>query len=403
LGEIKFFTTKKEDKKADPQKKGDKSPDQEKKILGFLQEKNAAQPAAKPEPKPAPVAPAPKPSFKLEDNPSLDAKIRALVELISHDKDHALYPYINYETNKVTFPLLAKVGESEDNIGLLEKLSDESIGVLDKHIFERLILCPEHSDSYAISLRLYCGKCGSLDVDKLHLIEHKACGYIGKKSEFETATQSKCPSCRMMIRDPSRELRIPGMWYECNGCTSKFDNPTIKLHCRKYNHDFNMNQAETVTIPFFRLTKDASTAQVNILSIIPMVKKVLSARDFAIEETAQIKGKSGVMHTASLYAYNREGKTILIDIRSAEKEVDDAEVISAFVKVIDVSPNFAIFVAIPGISEKAKAMSANYSNISIVSGKNFAEVIKSVEQVLTKQLPPAESQSALQAGPKRID
>lgn len=401
MGEIKFFTSKKEDKKADPQK--DKSPDQEKKVLGWLQEKSPAQPAAKPEPaKPAAQAP-PKQSFKLDDNPSLDAKIRALVELISHDKDHALYPYINYETNKVTFPLLAKVGESEDNIGLLEKLSDESIGVLDKHIFERLILCPEHSDSYAISLRLYCGKCGSLDVDKLHLIEHKACGYIGKKSEFETSAQSKCPSCRMVIRDPARELRIPGMWYECNGCTSKFDNPTIKLHCRKYNHDFNMNQAETVTIPFFRLTKDASTAQVNILSIIPMIKKVLAARDFAIEETAQIKGKSGVMHTASLYAYNREGKTILIDIRSSESEVDDAEVISAFVKVIDVSPNFAIFVAIPGISDKAKAMSANYSNISIVSGKNFAEVIKSVEQVLAKQLPPAESQSALQTGPKRID
>lgn len=318
---------------------------------------------------------------------SLDNKVRSLIEIISHDPHHAIYPYLNYETNKITFPLLGKIGESEDNVALLEKLASENVGVLEKQIFERLVLCPEHSDSFAISLRLYCSKCGGIDVERLHLIEHKACGYIGKRSEFEIVTPAKCPSCRVIIKDQVKELRTPGMWYECNGCKSKFDNPTIKLHCRKYNHDFNMNQADTMVIPYFKLKAHASTAQVNILSVIPMVKKVLSAKDFAVEETPQIKGKSGVMHTASLYAYNRENKTIIVDIlSSANNEVDDAEVIATFVKVIDTSPTFAIFIAIPAISEKARAMSAAYGNIHIVTGTNFANIIKSVEQIITKQL-----------------
>jgi hypothetical protein len=177
------------------------------------------------------------------------------------------------------------------------------------------------------------------------------------------------------------------MWYECNGCTSKFDNPTIKLHCRKYNHDFNMNQADTMVIPYFKLRAHATTAQVNILSVIPMVKKVLAAKDFAVEETPQIKGKSGVMHTAALYAYNRENKTIVVDVlSSANNEVDDADVIATFVKVIDTSPTFSIFIAIPAISERARAMSVAYGNIHIVTGTNFASIIKSVEQIIQKQL-----------------
>jgi hypothetical protein len=347
----------------------------------------------------------------------LDSKVRSLIEIISQDTNHAIYPYLNYETNKITFPLLSKVGESEDNVALLEKLASENVGVLEKHIFERLVLCPEHSDGFAISLRLYCGKCGSLDVERLHLIEHKACGYIGSKSEFEIVTPTKCPSCRVVIKDPGKELRIPGMWYECNGCKSKFDNPTIKLHCRKYNHDFNMNQADTMVIPYFKLRAHATTAQVNILSVIPMVKKVLSTKDFAVEETPQIKGKSGVMHTASLYAYNRDNKTIVVDVLSAaNKEIDDSEVIATFVKVIDTSPTFAIFIAIPGISERARAMSVAYGNIHIVTGSNFAEIIKSVEQIMTKQLQektvtvgsssgePAVSSSIQQTGlPRRIE
>lgn len=429
MGDTKFFSSKKDGKKAAADSGNKKKEQQPEEKKGFgsswferkdkqqpQEPKTAPQPAEKAAQQQPPAAPAqqPKqeapPAYRHGEDSTLDAKIRALVEIISHDKDHAVYPYINYETNKVTFPVLAKIGESEDNLGMLEKLASASIGVLDRQIFERLVLCPDHSDSYAISLRLYCPKCSSLDVEKLHLIEHKACGYIGKKSEFEVAVPAKCPSCRVTIRDPGKELRIPGMWYECNGCRGKFDSPMIKLHCRKYNHDFNMNQAETLVIPFFRLRKHATTAQVNIMSVIPMIKKVLELRDFAVEETAQIKGKSGVMHTTSLYAYSRESKSILVDIRSSDKDVDDAEVISSFVKVIDVSPSFAIFVAIPGISDKARAMSAAYTNINIVTGNSFADIVNSIEQILAKHLPPAPGREAAPSstavhptGPKRID
>gem|GEM_PF-5872588 len=44
----------------------------------------------------------------------------------------------------------------------------------------------------------------------------------------------------------------------------------------------------------------------HILSITSMIKKVLASKNFAVEEAAQVKGRSGVAHTVSFYAYNRE-------------------------------------------------------------------------------------------------
>jgi hypothetical protein len=95
-----------------------------------------------------------------------------------------------------------------------------------------------------------------------------------------------------------------------------------------------------------------------------------------------------VPHTVSLYAYNRENNTILIDIKSASDAGDkaivpDTEMISSFVKVIDISPSIAILVAIPGISEKARALSTTtYRNISILTGHDLAEIVKSIEEIL---------------------
>lgn len=320
-----------------------------------------------------------------------DARVRSLIEIVSHQQDHAVYPYINYETNKITFPVLSQIGESEDNIGFLEKLSTESMAVFEKQIFERLLICPDHPDSYAISLRLSCPKCKSPDIEKLHLIEHKSCGYIGENAEFETGSSSgsslKCPMCRNTIKDSSKELKVPGMWYECYGCKSKFDNPTTKMYCRRFNHDFNMNQAESIVVPCFKLMKEVSATQIKALPLIALLKRVLASKGFTVEENAQVKGASGVSHTASLFGRMADSnKTVLIDIRSSETSTDDTEVVSLFVKVVDVSPSFAIFVGVPSISEKARAMSAAYSNISIVTGHDFDEIVKSVDEALSKHM-----------------
>ena len=55
------------------------------------------------------------------------------------------------------------------------------------------------------------------------------------------------------------------------------------------------------------------------------------------------------------------------------------------VKVLDIAPTVAIFVGVPEVSETGKAL-ATAHNISIVTGKDFEEIITSTEEILRKRL-----------------
>ena len=91
------------------------------------------------------------------------------------------------------------------------------------------------------------------------------------------------------------------------------------------------------------------------------------------------------MHKASFFASNRENKTVLIDIKSGESMLGDAEINSMLVKVLDIAPSVAIFIGVPELSDTAKAL-ATAHHISVVTGKDFDEIIKSTEQILKTRL-----------------
>jgi len=314
-----------------------------------------------------------------------DKDVRKLIEAVSLSKENAIIPSLSFDESRISYPLLAEAGEDEYNTALLERLASPSVNILEKDIYERLAACPEHPELLAAGIRIYCPNCSSMDTVKLHLIEHKLCGYIAEKNDFTAAGDNRCPSCNNVIKNPEKELRKPGMWYLCNKCETKFDNPIIKLHCRKFNHDFDINAAEMVSIPYYKLKEDVKTVDYNIFSLMPQLKKLLITHGFAVEESSAVKGKSGVAHTSSIYAYNNVNKTILIDVKGSETSIDDTDVIATFVKVLDISPTIAIFIGIPSVSDKAKAMAVVH-NISIVTGKNFQEILTKIDQILSKDI-----------------
>src|SRR3989344_413924 len=177
-----------------------------------------------------------------------------------NSNENAIVPIINFEKNSITYPILAKIGESEENMEFLEKLSSNTIGILEREIYERLIVCPQHPEDLSVSVRMYCPDCSSMDIHKLHLIEHKVCGYIAEKKEYGVVSVSDvktCPNCKRPIKDYEKEIRMPGQWNKCYSCNKKFDNAKIKLHCRRFNHDFELTDMESVIVPRFKIKTDA--------------------------------------------------------------------------------------------------------------------------------------------------
>jgi len=310
-----------------------------------------------------------------------------LVGIILSSNEDSIKPSVNFEDNFWTYPLLEELGTPEHVSSLLDELSSPTEGILEKSEYERLPVCPKHPQYISNSIKMYCSSCHSSNVAKLHLIEHTVCGHINTKSGFGESSEeiTKCESCKKTIKDPKNELRKLGRWYECNQCKSRFDDLVIKLHCRKYNHDFDINQADIIIIPFYKLRVDAKSVSTYSYSLVPKLSALKILEGFTIEPSSSIKGKSGVIHKASIYAYNRENKTILIDIKSSESEIGDAEINSMLVKVLDASPSIAILIGIPSVSEIAKSLAASH-NISVIEGKDYAEILDGVEQVLKSRI-----------------
>ena len=310
-----------------------------------------------------------------------------VVEIILSSNEDSIKPFVKFEENLWTYPLLEHLGTPEQVSLLLEELSSPTDGILEKSEYERLPVCPKHPQYISNSIKMYCSSCHSSNVAKLHLIEHKVCGHITTKSGFGESSEeiTKCESCSKAIKDPENELRKLGRWYECNQCKSRFDDLVIKLHCRKFDHDFDINQADITIIPSYKLRVDAKSVSTYSYSLVPKLSALKILEGFTIEPSSSVKGKSGVMHKVSTYAHNKENKTILIEIKSSENEIGDAEINSMLVKVLDTSPSVAILIGIPSVSEIGKTIAASH-NISVITGKDFAEIIDKVEQVLKSRL-----------------
>ena len=306
-------------------------------------------------------------------------KISSLIRLIKSSNGKILAPQLELSTGVFTFPQLAEIGEDPNNLQFLENLCSDSSDLLDKVVYERIAVCPQHPDSLEVNVRLYCPKCSSMDIEKLHLFEHRVCGYISETRNFALANSVlECPSCKKPIKDRQKELRIPAMWYNCHSCKEKFDDVVIKMYCREFNHDFDTNMAGTVSIPGFVL-KDSQLTSGHDSSLVSNIKNTLKNYKFISEEDHSIKGKSGHYHTIDLIATNPNTDTIFLYVLQSENQITESDINSKIIQVLDCSPTKTIIVG--NLTDKAKSLASRY-DISIIDTFETNEVVSSLEKVI---------------------
>jgi hypothetical protein len=286
-----------------------------------------------------------KPLEKIKGTSTETNKITKLIKSMENSKEKMITPYIDMNQGLITYPILDQIGEEPSNLELLDKLTSPSFDILEKVTCERLAVCPEHPESLAVNVRLLCPGCNSMDIAKLHLIEHKRCGYISENTNFETAPDgsiAQCPSCKKQIRNSKTEIAMPAMWYTCNGCKQKFDDVTIKLHCRKFNHDFDTNKSHTIVVPGYRLKNLADASNSSISPILDQLKSLLKSYGFSAEENFSVTGKSGNPHRINIYGADDNNRTVFIFIKNPNGDSDASELNSKIIEVLDTSPTVAI-------------------------------------------------------------
>ncbi len=307
-------------------------------------------------------------------------KISSLIQLIKSTDKKILVPELDISTGIFIFPQLSEIGEDPKNVQFLENLTSDSIDILEKTVYERITVCPQHPDSLQVNVRLYCPKCNSIDIEKLHLLEHKVCGFISETKNFGFANSVlECPSCKKPINDKKNELRIPAMWYNCLSCVEKFDDVIMKMYCRKFEHSFDTNMAGTVSIPGYILKDSQSTASYDP-SLISHIKNLLQEHKFISEENHSLKGKSGHYHNIDLIATNPNTDTIFIFILQSDNTLDESRINSKIIQVLDCNPTKTVIIG--NLSDKAKSLASRY-DISVIDSFEKNEVLSTLKTILT--------------------
>ena len=308
-------------------------------------------------------------------------KIDELIKTIRTSEEKLIAPVLDLMTGKYVFPLLKKIGESENNVEFLENLTSQSIDVLERTIYEKIAVCPEHPTSLQANVRLYCPKCNSMNIEKMHLLEHKICGCISERRNFgdeDDESILKCPSCKKIIKNSKNELRIPAMWYSCIGCKEKFDDVKIRMHCRAYNHDIEMNMLRTVSIPCYKL-KNLNLRTDSDSSLILNLRQLFSDYGFTSEDDCSSRGKSKHLHNVDLIGKDSNNNTIFTYISEPKQEIDESEINAKIIPILDCSPTKTIIIGT--FSEKAKLIAYQY-NIDLIESEDKDTIISQFNEIL---------------------
>jgi hypothetical protein len=305
-------------------------------------------------------------------------KISKILDKIKHSSNGVLLPQIDLDKGLIQYSILTEIGESDSNF--LEKLSHQKLGLFEKFVYNQFLICPDHKSSFLVSVRLCCPKCNSIDIHKLHLFEHKICGCIMEKSKFSDTQEQdklKCPSCNRMIKNPQKELRVPASWYVCNDCKEKFDDVVVAFHCKEFDHDFAVNEAQMVTAYGYTLADSTGHQPLDSPKLKAELGKILSKYGFSAEENYTAKGKSGHDHKIDICGINNKNETIFIFINGSH----DSEIDSKIIQILDTAPKIALIIGFASISEKTKSIASKY-NVSIISSQNVGEIISESEKLL---------------------
>jgi nitrite reductase/ring-hydroxylating ferredoxin subunit len=315
--------------------------------------------------------------------PSTSKAVR-LIQEVQKIEDRTIKPFVDYNEGHLFYPILSKIGEVQDNIEYLDGLVTD--GILEQKIYEKLIVCPIHPDTFSSSVRLYCPKCHSMNVEKLKLFEHKKCGYITESSNFDFSDHdnSNCPSCKKPIKNFEKEIRVPAMWYQCNGCSEKFDNAVIKLHCRKHEHDFDTNSGQFITTFSYKLKNSEMSINSDTSQIKDELLKLLQGFNFTAKLNVSVKGKSGNVHEIPIYGKSKtSNESILIFIKNKPAGIDQSDMNTILVPKLDINPTNTLLVTVSDINDGVDSLAKHY-DIDLISEPDFSQIISRVEEFVSK-------------------
>jgi len=232
------------------------------------------------------------------------------------------------------------------------------------------IFCPNCNFPNVYS-RYSCPTCHVTHVSRIQLVQHPFCGFIGRKSQFQTDSGLQCPSCKTDLADdqPTSEkssYKTIGISMECeNG--HRFVRPEISHFCPNCEAKFTHKESNYRPIYNYELTQKAFDLignKIDIEAAIAKVQKFLENRGYTTAKNDKLVGFSSSTHEFSLTG-KKDSQALLFDVAISG---GNDELTKLLGKKIDIENSSATFLDTKG----------NKANVSLgqVYGINVVDLTK---------------------------
>ncbi|MGC9104045.1 MAG: hypothetical protein ACP5JF_04530 [Candidatus Methanodesulfokora sp.] len=289
----------------------------------------------------------------------LTARDRIVLEIIAKSTEE-LRPII--DEKGVSYPDAERIFDL-DREAALEKLNElVKEGAMTKKRIDSLVLCP-NCGSHLMLAKPSCPSCGSRIITKGRALRH-SCGYAGLEQDF---LEGKCPIC-----DKQGGYEDLGIQYRCENCGSVFRDPKVSFLCLNCGKESDYISAVIEPVFSYRLKKNKSK--------LDRLESILK-KSYDVKMPGSIRGLSGVVHQFNCVLNDRSGGLIVMDIVARELYVGEDEAFRFALKVMDIAPKRAIFVAIPRISEDALNL-LRQNKVEVVEAEDLDEAVDSVTKLL---------------------
>lgn len=168
--------------------------------------------------------------------------------------------------------------------------------------------------------RYSCPTCHTTHLSRIQLVQHPFCGFIGRKSQFQTESGLRCPNCNTDIIEKKESTdkstyKTIGFSLECeNG--HRFVSPDITHLCPSCQAKFNHKESNYRAIYNYELTQKASDLmgqEIDIDTVITRVQELLKQKGYITAKNDEIVGFSSSTHEFSLTG-KKNSKVLLFDV-----------------------------------------------------------------------------------------
>ena len=319
-------------------------------------------------------------TFKAAQAPAGNAMTEKVSQLLAEmlaGRITDIEPELNFERELgFSYPVVEKllgVG-GEEAVAVMESLVAK--GALVKKFFDQVLHCPR---CRSVNLRPAhcCPQCGSRNLARGRILEHKSCKFVGLEEEFVNESSYVCPRCGLELKSSGGDYQSLGLMSKCQDCYEVFAQPEIHWRCLKCGVLAPQAAIDEVNIYSYRFN-EAKRERLE-LEVKPKAQLIdfLRGLGYEVREDAVVRGRSGAEHRIEILATKDEGVvayTIAIGFKVAGGEVGLGEVCDFDDGAYDSGIHDKVLVVFPGLRKEAEKF-ATQQRIKLIKVNDLEAVL----------------------------